>query len=264
MSELAGEGAALIIAGVDPAQSEAAAKYAADNMLPVILLTPDPSDLKGLSSFIFLLGASPEETTKALSDALRADGAKVVAGFGEPNSAAGAAPGVGLVRPCDGTANVGDLKAERADAIVTFDGAYCTADLFTLGDALKGRVGVGLGVNGLYPPANNALVLSAGVFPISRQAVDPRLAQWLGQGRLPPSWWSALAHDAALLAYEAVKDLEDTGAEDASGVRARRQEAAVALAQARATLWTTDTRGFIKSQRIQRKLNVAEGASVAR
>lgn len=256
MSELAGEGAALIIAGVDPMHSEAAARYAADNTLPIILLTPDPTDMGGLSSFIFLLGAEPSQSTKLLVDAMRRDGVKVVAGYGEATSAVEGSAGVGVVRPCGGGATAAELEGERVDGIVAYDGAYCGEELYDVASAVRAKIGVGLGAVGMYPAPKSAYVLRAGVYPFDGNVRDARLSVWTGEGRLPPSWWSALARDAAVLAYEAVENLEDTGAEDESGVRARRQQAAVALAQARATLWTTESRGFVGSQRVKRKIEV--------
>ncbi len=259
MSELAGAGAAVIVAGIDPLHSEAAAKYAADHNLPVLLLTPDPTDLGELSSFIFFVGADPSNTTKRLVDVLRGDGAKVIAGYGAPLDATDASLGVGLVRGCDGSTTAADLKAERVDAVIAYDGSYCSSDLYELSRAIRARVGVGLGTTGMYPTPRGVYALSAGVFPIRQGSGDVRLRKWLAEGRQPPSWWSALARDAAVLAYQAVADLEETAADDETGVRARRQQAAVALAQARATLWTTEASGFLQSQRMSRTISVVQG-----
>ncbi len=261
MSELAGEGAAVIVAGLDPIHSAAAARYADEHALPVILLTPDPNDLGGLSSFIFLLGADPKDTVGVLADALRADGAKVVAGFGAALSDDPTSAGVGLVRSCEGNAATEDLKAEHVDGVIAFDGSYCGKELATQADALRARFGVGLGVPAFLSAPKGAYVLGAGVFPLRVGALDPRLSAWTAEGRLPPSWWTALAHDAAVLAYEAVVNLEETGAEDAAVVRSRRQQAATALAQARATLWTTNARGFVQSQRMDREVRVLREGS---
>lgn len=263
MSELAGEGAAVIIAGVDPMHSETAAKYAADNALPVILLTPDPTDLGGLSSFIFFIGSEPSATTKKLADALHGDGAKVIAGYGASLSTSSESVGVGVERACDRDAKTADLEAELVDAVIAYDGSYCGQELVALAKGVRARIGIGLGVTGLYPPPASAYVLEAGVFPVTQKRTDARLDAWLADGRAAPSWWAALARDAAVLAFEAVKDLEETGAEDASGVRLRRQQAAVGLAQARAELWTTEALGFVKSQRMARAVRLVKGGNSA-
>jgi hypothetical protein len=264
MSELAGDGAAVIIAGLDPLHSEAAAKYAADHTLPVILLTPDPTDLGGLSSFIFFIGSEPSSTTQRLADALRAAGAKVIAGYGAPLAASDQSTGVGVVRPCNPSGSVPDQKLEPVDAVLAYDGSYCGQELLLLAQSIHARIGIGLGASDLYPPPKGAYVLGAGVFPIPSGKPDARLTAWLAEGRKPPSWWAALARDAAVLAYEAVANLEETGADDASGVRSRRQQAAVGLAEARETLWTTDAKGFVKSQRMARDVRLIKGASVGR
>lgn len=61
LKELGRDGAAVVIAGIDDDDARAAAKFAADQHVPVILIAR-PSDLAagGAESFVFPLGASPQ------------------------------------------------------------------------------------------------------------------------------------------------------------------------------------------------------------
>jgi hypothetical protein len=259
LGELAGEGAALVIAGVDPEHSEEVARFASANQLPVVLLTPDESGQASISNFVFFIGEDPAHSIGLLSQALKDGGAKVVAGLGAPLAREHDGLGVGIERECDDLPAVADLRAEGADALVVLDGAYCDAGVVDLAKGLGGPLGVGLGVPALMPPPARSLALAAGIFPVDPARPDERVASWLADGRDPPSWWAALGRDAAVLAYDAVEDLQATSAGDDEGVRERRQQAAVGLAQARATLWTTAARGFERSQEIARDLEVVQG-----
>ena len=64
----------------------------------------------------------------------------------------------------------------------------------------------------------------------------------------------ALGRDAAVLAVLAVHDLAASASD--SDVRARRIEAAAALAVARADLWTTEARGFDAARALPREIRI--------
>src|SRR5205085_4916301 len=90
-----------------------------------------------------------------------------------------------------------------------------------------------------------SLVATAGYFPLVAHATDePWLKIWLEQRRIPPTFWTALGRDAAVLAWEGVAALPPQGTEDPAQVQARRLAARDALARATAGLWTTEARGF--------------------
>jgi hypothetical protein len=258
LSELAGEGAALIVAGVDPEHSEEVARFADANRMPVMLMTPDASGLVATSPFVYFIGEDPADTVLVLSNALKQQGAKVVAGLGAPLAAEHGGLGVGVERECDDLPSVGDLRGEGADALVVLDGAYCDAGVVDVAKAL-GPLGVGLGVPALMPPPARSLALSAGVFPIDPARPDARLDPWIAEGRDPPSWWAALGRDAAVLAYAAVAVLKPTAAGDDEGVRDRRHTALLELARAESELWTTASMGFTKTQVMERTVTVTQG-----
>ena len=76
--------------------------------------------------------------------------------------------------------------------------------------------------------------------------------------RTPPSLWSALGRDAAVLAWQGVAALPVQGTEDPKEVQARRLSARDALARAKADLWTTDARGFDGARVVPRRFSAVE------
>jgi hypothetical protein len=254
MTELASEGAAVIVAALDANHSAAVAKFADDNSLPVMLLTPPAQPFR--SPFVFQLGHHPQSTVGVLADELDASGAAPTAGFGAPLVAAdGKGPQLGLAfeRPCDALPTVAELRTRNIRSLVLLDGAYCGRQVLALADAIRAPLGLGLGVPLVEKP--RLRVLSAGVFPVDEKNADPRLRGWLASGRRAPSWWTALGHDAAVLAYGAVKGLQRSGTDD-DEVKARRVEATSALAAAENTLWTSDVKGFGPDQAVRRVVTV--------
>jgi hypothetical protein len=262
LGELAAEGAAVIVAGIDVETSGEVVRYARDNSLPVVLLTPDAAGTHQAEPVVFLAGEEPFATVGRLSAALRQGGAKVVAGFGTTLRAGQAEDGrlgVGLEHPCSPLPAAAELRAELVGALLVYDGAYCDRDIWALAESLRVPVGIGLGASVLGKPTMTARVLAAGVFPVDADRPDQRLSAWLGSQRGIPSWWTALGRDAAVLAWSAVQNLEEAATEDLE-VKARRVEATSALAAARAPLWTSETRGFGSDRRIHRTIEVIQGA----
>ncbi len=262
LGELAAEGAAVIVAGIDAERSGEAVRYARANSLPVMLLTPDASGTHRAEPVVFLVGEEPVATVGVLSGALREAGAKVVAGLGTPLRAGQAEDGrlgIGLQHPCSPLPAAAELRAELVSALLVYDGAYCNRDIWALAESLRVPVGIGLGASSVGKPAATAQLLSAGVFPVDPDRPDRRLSAWLGSQRGVPSWWTALGRDAAVLAWSAVQDLEEAATEDLE-VKARRVEATSALAAARASLWTSETLGFGSDRRIHRTVEVLSGA----
>ena len=268
LMELAAEGAAIIVLGIDARHAAPALQFARTQGLPVVLLTSKAASAAASvgppDTVAFRLGEPADRSVGALASALRAEGAKVVAGLGAPVvvTVAGATVsdaatgGIGMEIPCAPLPQVDALRHERVDALVALDGAHCDSGVLELARALHAPLAVGLGamVNVRLP--EGAWVASAGVFPVAeeRPTSDARLVGWFESGRPTPTWWMALGRDAAVLAVLAVHDLA-ASASDAD-VRARRIEAAAALAVARADLWTTEARGFDAARALPREIRI--------
>ena len=257
LAALAADGAAVIVAGIDPRHSPMAAQFASNQSLPVILLTSVADFDKRSSPYVFQLGEDPAHTAGALSAALRDGGAQVIAGLGGPQRPGGAddSLGVGLERSCLPLPSAQELTAERVDALVVYDGAACDKKTVELARQIGAPLAIGLGVRQLGREVlPHTLRLGSGVFPVL-EVPDPRLEDWLAGGRDAPSWWLALGRDAAVLAWDAVENLKKIATEE-SEVVASRVEATARLATARQRLWTTEARGFDDSKRVRRHIVV--------
>ncbi len=155
LGELASEGAAVILAGIDARHVLPAVRFSIERGLPVVLLSSDGSAAHLTAERVFLAG--------------------IEADLASASSLAGAPPSV-----ADGT----------------------------------------------------------------------RLDGWHDAGRPAPSWWTAVARDAATLA--AVAAGAAPRADAPADVRVSRELAARALASARRPLWTTGEQGFGSDRRVLR------------
>jgi len=266
LMELAAEGAAVIVAGIDARHAVTAARFATEQGLTVVLLAEESPVARAASPQVFFLGQDAEPSVGALAALLRSNGAKVVAGLGLPVPVAEArareplgepAFGIGFEAPCAPLPLADALRSERVDALVALDGAHCGSELVELSRSLRAPLAVGLGAMTGVPLPDGSLVASVGIFPVSsdRSNLDPRLVGWFESGRPTPTWWMGLGRDAAVLAVRGVKDLADSATD--ADVRARRREATVALAAARDELWTSGARGFDAQRMLPRSVSIA-------
>ncbi len=84
---------------------------------------------------------------------------------------------------------------------------------------------------------------------------------------LPPlEWYEALGHDAAQLAKGALEGagFPDGRVDDGRAVRELHARAERGLGSARATLWTTDERGFSDARVLRRNLTIVSPSSSPR
>lgn len=260
LAELAAEGAAVVVAGIDPRHDAVVAEFAEEQGLPVILLTASSRLVVAASTRTFVLGEPPARSTGALAAVLRSDGAKVVAGLGNVFDGASEnavdATGTGAEFSCDPVPTEAELRTERVDALVLGDGAYC--GLEALGIARSSRLPLAVGLGSMTPAKlpDGSRIASVGIFPaaLERGVSDPRLVGWFESRRPAPNWWMALGRDAAVLATSAVRELRDAASDDE--VRARRIEAAAALGAARLDLWSTSAPGFDAARTVPREVVV--------
>ena len=241
LAALSADGAAILIAGVDGEEAAAAARFAEQNQIPVLLLRPPGrGDLPATSRFTFLLGDDPAAVEDALAAALIARGAAPVAIVAEDPRRHGALPvGVTALRPCSEATS--PWKPVGAGGIVL--GALCARDAIAAAASTKIVFGAGLELGDTVLPTGT-LIAEAGIFPIDPAHLSPAAVPWVKDHAGPPSWWAGLGHDAAVLARAGVQALPERGTEDPKEVAERRSLAAQALAAARADLWTTAARGF--------------------
>jgi hypothetical protein len=282
LTELSTDGAAVVVAGIDPTSAALAAEHARASSLPVILLSAPADAAAADCPFVFVLGEDPERTAQVLVAELRAADVKTIVGLGGPGSvpalpaggAGGAAGAVRLSVPaepappstvrelgCGGDLDIAALRSAAADGLLVRDGAACGPEITAAARSLRARLAIGLGVPGLSGPlSGSAVVLSAGMFPVDPQQPPAELRAWLQAGRGVPSWWAALGRDAAVLGWSAVRDMGEAATEDPAEVVSRRAEAVRRLQAAREALWTTEAKGFAADRRMSRDIAVRSGS----
>ncbi|HMI83943.1 MAG TPA: hypothetical protein VK550_07600 [Polyangiaceae bacterium] len=268
---LASHGAAIIIAGFDPAQADVAARFAARTHLPVLLLSP-LSDGAPPPPPAFLLGASREAVAQALAEHLKTKGARSIAAIGGHLTEA-ASRGLSLLPEgsCDAAAEqAGESRFPltawqkgRIDALLLLGDATCTSEAIIDTAAGKlGRVRAAVGLDAAEiasePSPLPLSVASAGRFPLTSGNAGSPLFGFKERHGQAPSWFATIGHDAAVLARAAMRTLPTDSAEHPAEVASRHQRAQASLRGVEVELWSTTARGFSGGFTIERDLQVTE------
>jgi hypothetical protein len=267
LDELAGEGAAIVIAGLDAKTATRALRWGEDHGVAVIaLVAPDEDHARDSGrAFAFLLGERRDDVASVLARAapmLATETVIPVVDSSEVSSyppAGGKGLGLTLGPPvsCDTPATrAGDPRfpitqwdRDRAHAWLVTGSPGCAKDVIAeLSDARAiGIVAMTLEATTLatHPAGLRVVSAQAGVVPASPPG-DPRAEEVLRFSAILGSvgWWVALGRDAATLARIAVRDLPTDDVSDPPSVVTRRVTARDRLASARAPLWTTEKSGW--------------------
>ncbi|HEY8040133.1 MAG TPA: hypothetical protein VIF15_10085 [Polyangiaceae bacterium] len=283
LDELAGEGAAVVVAGLDAQTAARALRWGEAHAVPVVALVP-PAEGQATDAFGFVLGEPRANVVEALARALPALRGEGVAPVVDASEVAGLPPQGGrlgaltLLPPisCDVPATragdprfpVAQWDKDRTRAWMVSGSPSCTRDLVSeLGAAhARGVVALTLEAAALPPhPAGLRVVsASAGVIPESAatDARDDELRRF--DGTLGgASWWTALGRDAATLARVAVGQLPTGSASDPRAVTERRARARDLLAAARVRLWTTEATGWSDRHAMKRTVCAVEAPATA-
>jgi hypothetical protein len=275
LAALSADGASILIAGGDPHEATVAAAFAEAHHVPVLLLRPPvsmgapaskPPGHEGFERgrFTFVIGADAADLESTLVGGLAARGAAPVAILaGDPALPRPTRPEVVAVRGCADAA--APWKPLGAAGVVLSAPIDCAREAIAAAAATgmpKLRFAAGLEPEALVLPPGS-IVATAGLFPFTTPP-PPALGAWLKGHPGAPTWWGALGHDAAVLAWAGVQVLPPQGTEDPAEVEARRALAASALAGAQADLWTTDARGFNGARTLPRPLGVREAPAPSR
>jgi hypothetical protein len=278
LDELAGEGAAVIIAGLDTETSARALDWGEAHSVPVIVLT-DPGRAIPPGSFGFSLGEPRENVWKALGrqapSLTKTQVATVVdaseVGAFVPGSSS--RPDAGLTAPvsCDSSAaRAGDprfplalWRARSIHAWVVSGSPACATDLAEelTHAGTSGLLALTLESAGIpsHGPELRVVTAQAGVVPMAT-AGDPRADEWRRFSATfgAVGWWTALGRDAATLARLAVRQLPTTEANEERTIVDRRTAARDRLATARAALWTTEATGWTEGRTMKRMVCARE------
>jgi hypothetical protein len=279
LDELVGEGAALVIAGLDGATSARALRWGSNHGVAVVAIAPPESDLTGgagaplnheTGAFGFVAGSSRSRVMEALTRAAPVLGTDPVAPVVDASEWKPSSPGAPaspaaprLLPPfsCDAPVQrAGDPRfpfaawqAAKVRGWVVSGSPGCAVDLLsemTSRPRSAEKPVVVMTLESASRPAHGAFVrvltASAGLVPsrIAAAADDEvrRFGAILGDDTL--GYWAAVGRDAATLARVALRRLPGDTVSDAAAVSARRAQARDDLAAARAALWSTEAAGW--------------------
>jgi hypothetical protein len=260
LARLAGDGASLLVAGLDAESARAAADFAAASGAPVLLLH-EPAGQDALPASAFVLGAHEAEANDVLFAALEQRFRGVVrVGTNGATCPSGDAEVDALVA----RASTGGRRPRlQFDA----DPSCARGVLMHFSDGER-PLALGFGLDALgvawdAPPADEVWAVGAGRLPRFDGARDALATRWFTNKGRAPTWYEGLGHDAALVAALALNPAPAEPVRDAGRVRAIYGEVAQRLAAERwPELWTSENDRFDAKQRLPRGFR-AERVSTA-
>ena len=281
LDELAGEGASVIVAGLDGKTSTRVMRWGEAHGVAVVTLVPadEPAKDRG---FGFVLGEPRSQVVDALRAAASALGTEGVAPVVDASEVAslpaqgGRAGALTLLPPvsCDVPANrAGDPRfplaawdRQKTHAWLVTGSPSCARDVVGELTASHARGLVALTLEAAALPAHGpglrVVSASAGVVPetAAEDARDDELRRFASTLGLV-SWWTALGRDAATLARVAVRQLPTGSATEAADVTTRRVRARALLAASRARLWTAESTGWRPDHTVKRTICAVDAPS---
>ena len=248
LARLAGDGAALLVAGFDAHSARQAADFAANSGVPVLLLH-EPEGEAALPSSAYVIGAQDATALLVLRGALEARVDKLLSVGSKQHpctDAAGEAP-----------ASLIPASAEaHRPGLLVLGAAECVPLLQTL-DA---RWSVGLGPEALGSVTPEELrvrelwTVVAGRLPRLDTTKDAEANRWYARKGRAPGWYEALGHDVARLAEAVLPIAPAEPVRDPARVTGAHRQIAASLAQLTTPeLWSSDGGRFDAAHRLERE-----------
>ena len=298
LDDAAGDGAAVIIAGFDPATADRVVRWSERSQVPVIGLAAPRSEKP--ASWAFSIGTPDEVIVGALLDALAARRESKVAVIADDLTLADVARGL-AARPkmtafqpasCDldlphqGETHFPLAAWDRAGfrTWLVSGPAPCAREVLREVGALRGGiVALTLDATGRYDEGITSRLISAsaGLIPVvapqretQRQrdakrpapataqaaaALDPDVQRFIASFGATPTWETALGRDAAMIARGALARLPLDATDAVPEVARRRKVVRDAIPEVRPRLWTTEAPAIDPaSHRLPRTIRVVD------
>jgi len=264
LEEVAGGGAAIVVAGFDEASAERACRWAERNELPVITLATPPTPGE---RYCFVAGEARQASVALLVAELEKRARKhakvaVVAGtLAAPGMTHATSASLDFLAPfvCEPPFSRSRLplddwtKKSVRDFLVSAP-AGCVR---TLLPALPRGADVGMVLESTFD-ADDARVAGGLHVLAVEPAVTPDVGDYTKAFGAAPTYWTSLGRDAVLLAHTAEAKLPLDRTTSGSEITRRRDAARDALGVAKATLWTSDATGFAGTHQLSRALRVVD------
>jgi hypothetical protein len=252
LARLASDGATLLVAGLEPVGARAAADFAGERSIPVLLLHEPAEDGKPLSAFAYVIGAADERVNQLLWGAVQRRVDELIT-IGSAES------------PCpeeedELLARLGVLSGSTRRYGLAFEGsAECARSVLSgLGDATR-RWTIGLGLDALVAldagvSPREVWAVGAGRLPYFDGSRDAELAGWFERKGRAPGWYEALGRDVARFAQSALPPAPAQPILNPESVA--RMQRAVSTGLARASLpqlWTSNAHAFDDERHLPRE-----------
>ena len=256
LRELSAEGAAILVAGIDTASADVAARFSEEHDIPV-LLVEFPGTLPGPFHDAFVLGESAVDEQAAMDAELSQRKLQRIARVGRAGEACDVAAANATARRF----SVDEWRRERISAVLVLGSGACAGDVARELREIGFSPGLALGLAAaefVYSSdaPHQSFALGAGVFPSATRS------EGRSNAALPlVDWYEALGHDAALLSKAALDGFPDGRVDDIRAVRELHARAVRALGTASASLWTSDARGFSEAHSLPRTLTIVSSES---
>jgi hypothetical protein len=247
LAGLAGEGASILIAGVDDTGGGEAVAFAEAAAIPVMIVANVPrSDVEW--EYAFSLGEPIATQRSVLESALRRDGLRRWVEVGnDPGSASCANQ---ITTAGNSRFPVAEWRRAGVDALLLLGDQRCSQDVIDE----TGRSGQSLEVALGLESASLAFDL-----PVSASPVFVRAGAFPGDGTeagtdLPDDWYEALGRDAAVLAKRALAPFPSETVDDARIVAELHTRARDSLLSTTVKLLTSHQDGFAGQHQLPREL----------
>lgn len=252
LARLAGDGARLIVAGLDAAGARAAAEFAAASGVPVLLLHEPSSSEAALPPSVYVLGAWEARANEVLFTALEQRFRPVL------RVGAGGAPCPTSDAEVDELIGRASAGGRRPRLQFDADPSCARGVLMRLSNGARPlALGFGLDTLGVAwdePVADEVWAVGAGRLPRLDGARDALAARWFTSKGRPPTWYEGLGHDAARVAALVLGPAPADTVRDPGRVRALYDEVTKRLAsESWPELWTSDGDRFNASRRLPRE-----------
>jgi hypothetical protein len=280
MEEVAGEGASVIITALDPPTAREALEWARSSSLPVIVLAAPKSpelppagfsvgedwaaELAALGGTLGNDQGGPK--TALLADTEAAESLLAVTASTEERWGAPISCDILPTHAGESRFPVGTWQKSGTSRWLVAGSAACAEDLLSSLARVQhhGTVALSLEASDARMAPSSGLHVSAataGIVPLGfARPSDPRVVDaraMVARTGAPAGWWTALGHDAAILARAAVLPLPTDTVTDANEIARRRAFVLRGLTGAHAPLWTSERDGFGPSRTLPRTIRVA-------
>jgi hypothetical protein len=253
LARLSGDGARLVVAGLDPAGARAAADFAEQSGLPVLLLHEPSASARPLPPNAFVLGADSARANDILHATLEQRFRGVLrVGSNDAPCPQGDADSAALLERASGGGRRPRLEFDA-------DPSCARGLLMHLSGAAQPLVlGFGLDASGVAwdrPLADELWAVGAGRLPLFEAPRDELESLWMSRKGRPPSWYEGLGHDAAALAAAVLGPAPPAPIRDAERVLEAYRAVIEQLVSVRSPgLWTSDSDRFDAGRRLPREL----------